>query len=264
MKPLRIIPFSAELLVALALAFWLPCASAASNGPSSVVTSPDSVPKSLSPYVPESLPSSAPPSSVLGPPSSTAGDSQLSSMDTLDDKHRFAIGDRVSFRIKEDLEDPAEPLEPKPLIVTDSGEMEIPYIGRVPAESKTCKELAREIKTLLEKDYYYQATVLISIDLRAKTRGKVYIVGPVRIPGPQEIPTDEILTLSKAIMRAGGFNDFADRRNVKLTRKPASTDGEKKTFVVDVGEIFDKGKIERDLPLEPGDLILVPERTIRF
>lgn len=185
-------------------------------------------------------------------------------METLDDKHLLAIGDRISFRIQEDLDDPTEPLDPKSLIVTDSGEIEVPYIGRVHAESKSCKELATEIKQLLEKDYYNQATVLISIDQRAKTRGRVYLVGPVRLPGPQEIPTDEVLTLSKAIMRAGGFNDFADRRNVKITRKDPASGGDKQTFVVDVGEIFDKGKVERDVPLQPGDLILIPERTIRF
>jgi hypothetical protein len=33
---------------------------------------------------------------------------------------------------------------------------------------------------------------------------------------------------------------------------------------VDVGQIFDKGRTETDLPLQPGDLIYVPERLIRF
>lgn len=175
----------------------------------------------------------------------------------LDDKHALAVGDRLSFRIEEDQE------EPKPLVVADSGELEVPYIGRFPAENKTCRQLARELKAALEKDYYYQATVIIAVDLMAKSRGKVYLVGPVRIPGPQEIPSDEILTLSKAIMRAGGFGDFADRHNVKVTRKSRSAQ-QPKTFVVDVGQIFDKGKVDLDLPLEPGDFILVPERVLRM
>jgi len=33
---------------------------------------------------------------------------------------------------------------------------------------------------------------------------------------------------------------------------------------VDVGEIFDKGKTEKDVALESGDLIYIPERMIRF
>jgi polysaccharide export outer membrane protein len=185
-------------------------------------------------------------------------------MDTLDDKHRLAIGDKLSFRILEDLDDPKEPLEPKPLFVTDSGDIEIPYIGRVPAESKTCKQLAYELEAALEKEYYYQATVILAVDYMTKSRGRVYLVGAVHMPGPQEIPSDEVLTLSKGILRAGGFTDYADRHDVKVTRKPSGADSEKRTFSVDVGEIFDKGKTELDRPLEPGDLIYVPERLIRF
>jgi protein involved in polysaccharide export with SLBB domain len=179
------------------------------------------------------------------------------------EKHPLAIGDQLSFRIQEDLEDPKESREPKSLVVTDSGEIEVPYIGRVCAESKTCGQLAAEIKTALEKEYYYRATVTLALDLRAKTRGRVYLVGPVRAPGAQDIPTDETLTVSKAIMRAGGFTDFADRKNVKVTRRGGPGAGDQ-TFVIDVAQILDKGKTDRDLPLEPGDLIVIPERAIRF
>jgi protein involved in polysaccharide export with SLBB domain len=180
----------------------------------------------------------------------------------LDDKHKLTIGDRLSFRIVEDEEDP------KPLFVTDSGDLEVPYIGRVPAENKTCRQLAAEIKTELEKEYYYQATVIIAVDLMTKSHGRVYLVGAVRLPGPVDLPGDEVLTLSKAILRAGGFTDYAKRDKVVVTRtaadKEAAGKDDKKTFTVDVGKIFDKQKIETDLPLESGDLIYVPDRLIRF
>ena len=179
-------------------------------------------------------------------------------LSNLDDKHKLAIGDRLSFRIVEDEDDP------KPLFITDSGDVEIPYIGRVAAENKTCRQLATEVKAALEKEYYYQATVILAVDLMTKTHGRVYLVGAVRLPGPVELPSDEVLTLSRAILRAGGFTDFADRGHVKLTRKDSDTKEEKKTFVVDVGEIFDKGKIDKDMILETGDLIFVPDRLIRF
>ncbi len=206
----------------------------------------------------------------------------------LDDRYRLAIGDRVSFRILEDED------EPKPLIVADSGDLEVPYIGRVPAENKTCRQLAAEVKAALEKDYYYHAAVIIAVDLMTKSHGRVYLVGAVRLPGPVELPTDEALTLSRAILRAGGFTDYADRKHVKVTRMDApvkdtagpldngttvkETTGQrdngtatkvagtedKKEFTVDVGEIFDKGRIEKDVLLESGDLIYVPDRLIRF
>jgi protein involved in polysaccharide export with SLBB domain len=178
------------------------------------------------------------------------------SMDALDDKHILAIGDKLSFRIVEDEEDP------KPLFVTDSGDLEVPYIGRFMAVGKTCKQLARDLQMELQKEYYRHATVIVAVDLMTKSRGKVYVVGPVRSPGPQEIPSDEVLTLSKAILRAGGFSDFADKHKVQVTRKRAT--GEEQKFTVDVAAVMEKGRAESDLPLEAGDFIYVPERLIRF
>lgn len=179
-------------------------------------------------------------------------------MESLDEKHRLAIGDHLSFRIEEDQE------APKPLVVTDSGELELPYIGRFAAENKTCKQLAREIKAELEKEYYYQATVVIAVDVMTKSRGKVYLVGPVRVPGPQDIPSDEVLTVSKAIMRAGGVGELADKHKVKVTRQKSPGPGGQQTYFIDLSLILEQGKTEYDLPLEPGDLIMVPERLIRF
>jgi len=96
------------------------------------------------------------------------------------------------------------------LRVSDNGELEVPYIGPVPAEGKTCKELAYNIKAALEKEYYYHATVILALDrVSEKSRGKIYVYGSVKAQGPQEIPADETYTASKAVIRAGGFGDFA-------------------------------------------------------
>jgi protein involved in polysaccharide export with SLBB domain len=198
------------------------------------------------------------PASTNSPASTNASSAGVTnSMDALDDKYRLAIGDRLSFRIVEDEDDP------KSLLVTDSGDLEVPYIGRFPAVGKTCRELARALKVELEKNYYYQATVIIAVDSKTKSRGIVYSVGAVRMPGPQDIPSDEVLTVSKAILRAGGFTDFADKRNVKITRKDA-TGAADQTFTVNVEDILEKGKTDGDLTLQAGDLIYVPERLVRF
>ena len=195
--------------------------------------------------------------SVAQPPTTNIQTAGLTnSMDALDDAHKLAIGDRLSFRIVEDEEDP------KPLLVTDAGDVEFPYIGRFPAVGKSCKDLARVLKAELEKEYYYQATVLLGVDIMAKSRGRVYLVGPVRMPGPQDIPSDEVFTLSKAILRAGGFTDYADKKNVRVTRKGVGS--AEQILKVNVAEILDKGKTEADLKLEAGDLVVVPERLIRF
>lgn len=183
--------------------------------------------------------------------------SLINNMDVLDDKHKLAVGDKISFRVVEDEDDP------KTLTVNDDGDVQVPYIGIYPARGKTCKQLAKELKVALEKKYYYHATVIISVDSEV-TQGIVYLVGAVQKPGPEEIPRDETLTVGKAILRAGGFTDFADEKHVRVTRNGEDGTATNEVFTVDVSQIFEKGRTEDDRVLQPGDLIYVPERMIRF
>ena len=176
----------------------------------------------------------------------------------LDDKYRLAIGDQLSFQIIEDEDDPVH------LVVTDSGDLQVPYIGRYPAVGKTCKELAQDLKVELEKQYYKQATVIIAVDLKPESRGRIYLVGAIRAPGPEDISSSETLTVSKAILRAGGFTQYADEKNVKVTRSTGAGPAGDKTFIVNVSGVLENGKTGDDLPVQPGDLIFVPERMIRF
>lgn len=178
-------------------------------------------------------------------------------MDVLDDHRKLVVGDRLSYRVTE------EQLEPRAIMISDSGEAEVPLIGRMPAAGKTCKELAFAVKHELEKDYFYRATVIIGLDTASvKSRGRIFLTGQVRTQGAMDIPVTGTFTLSKAIMQAGGFGDFANQKKVKVLRTLA--DGKSaQTYVVDVADIL-KGKVENDLVLQPDDVIIVPEVSVKF
>jgi len=187
---------------------------------------------------------------------SSSAVANTTSMDVLDDKRPLQRGDRLSMRVVEDRKPPIS------LIVTDSGEVEVPLIGRVQAKGKTCKQLAYAIKEPLQREYYYKATVIIGLDFETlKSPGRVYVTGQVRNQGPLDIPPDETFTVSRAIIRAGGFADFANKRRVRLVRK----DGDKpKTIIVDLELVIKKGQTDKDPVVEPDDTIIVPERLINF
>ncbi|MEI8340071.1 MAG: polysaccharide biosynthesis/export family protein [Verrucomicrobiota bacterium] len=181
------------------------------------------------------------------------------SMEVLDDKRKICPGDRLSYRVVEEQKPPA------PLYVTDSGEIEVPLIGRINATNKTCRQLAYDIKTPLEKEYFYKATVIVGLDFSSsRSRGRIYITGEVRGGGPMEIPADETFTVSKALLRAGGFGDFANKRKVRLVRKKAGNPSETETIYVDVEEIIEKGRQDKDPVLNPDDMIVVPKKLINF
>ena len=201
---------------------------------------------------------SAESNSVLG-----LEDGKLVAVDTLDNEHKLGVGDKVSFKIEEDkiLDERNDPI---PLFVTDSGELVIPYLGRIQAVGKTCLQLAGELKALLEKKYYYHATVLLGVDILNKTRGRVYLSGKVKLPGYLDIPTDEVFTVSKAIMRAGGFSEFADKRHVKVTRQNGTSASNNDTITIDVAEVLEKGMAGKDVELRPDDRVFVPSKLINF
>jgi len=189
-----------------------------------------------------------------GPGTSRDTVMRTNSMAVLDDKKRLGSDDFVSFRVVEDRDNDSQRLR-----VNDNGELEVPYIGLVPAAGKTCRELAYNIKSALEKEYYYHATVILAVDrVSEKSRGKVYVYGAVKGQGPQEIPADETYTVSKAVIRAGGFGDFADKRKVKVTRKNGGD------VVVDLKRIIEQGHSEDDVVLRPDDQIYVPQRLVNF
>jgi polysaccharide biosynthesis/export protein len=192
------------------------------------------------------------PSPDLPPTTSTV--MRTNSMAVLDDRKRLGSNDFVSFRVVEDRDNESQRLR-----VNDNGELEVPYIGLVTAQGRTCKELAYTIKGLLEREYYYHATVILAVDrVSEKSRGRIYVYGSVKGQGPQEIPPDENYTVSKAIIRAGGFGDFANKRKVKVTRKNG------KEFTVDLKRVIEEGHTEEDVALVPDDQIYVPQRLINM
>src|SRR3984893_10906398 len=186
-------------------------------------------------------------------PATTSTVMRTNSMTVLDDKKKLGSNDFVSFRVVEDRDNESQHLR-----VNDSGELEVPYVGLVQAAGKSCKELAYAVKAALEREYYYHATVIIAVDhISEKSRGKIYVYGSVKAQGAHEIPADKAYTVSKAIIRAGGFGDFANKRKVRVTRK----DG--KNYVVDLKRVIEDGRTDEDLVLQPETQINVPQRLIK-
>ena len=193
--------------------------------------------------------------SIHSQESPVIGDTLLPrSMDMLDDSYRFKVGDQIIYRVVEDQDQEVR------RIVMDTGEVTLPYLGKVMARGLTAKEIALNIKPLLEKEYYKNATVLLTLDTQRKFRGKAYIFGAVSQPGAIQIPTDEVLTVSKAILKVGGFAPSADRTAVRVER---NTEEGKKSLIINMAEVIDGGDSEQDITIEPNDFIVIANQASR-
>jgi hypothetical protein len=89
----------------------------------------------------------------------------------------------------------------------------------------------------------------------------ITIYGQVNRQGRYEFSRKEKLTVSGAILRAGGFSQFASDKKVKVIRQ---VKGKNVDILVNLRDVMKYGKKHLDIPVLPGDVIVVAEKLILF
>jgi protein involved in polysaccharide export with SLBB domain len=87
------------------------------------------------------------------------------------------------------------------------------------------------------------------------------VFGQVGRAGKYELPTDSDITISQAVLMAGGPAQFANLKKVRLIRKTPSGN---KTVRVDVDAVMTHGMLERDIFLRKNDVLIIPEKVYNF
>jgi polysaccharide export outer membrane protein len=87
----------------------------------------------------------------------------------------------------------------------------------------------------------------------------VYVMGQVNKPGSFDLPADTRITVSMAISQAGSWTKYASISSIQVLRQSLTGDPVKLT--VNLDEVVG-GKLDQDLELHPGDVILVPQRAL--
>jgi polysaccharide export outer membrane protein len=82
-----------------------------------------------------------------------------------------------------------------------------------------------------------------------------YVLGEVRRPGAYQL--DQAGTVLEGVALAGGFTEKAAPGRVRLIRNHKS--GRQESITVDLNEVIKRGRKDKDLPLTPNDVIVVPE-----
>jgi protein involved in polysaccharide export with SLBB domain len=86
--------------------------------------------------------------------------------------------------------------------------------------------------------------------------GTVTVLGEVARPGPVDVPPTMDLRVTRALQLAGGANPIGDKRRVQVTR--CDKDGKITKMLVNLIEIGEKGRPDKDLVLKAGDVVWVP------
>ena len=176
----------------------------------------------------------------------------------------FRQGDTLELYV---LEDPT--MDGK-YAVRQTGDVIISRLGRVAAVGKTTREIESDIKGRLEKNQLKDATVIVDtpmvfgdgLDESGRQKVAVYIHGQVAKQGLMEIPSmrGRSVTCLDAIVHAGGFSSFANKKKVTIVRK--TIDQGNYTLKLDLNAV-EEGRV-RDEELQTGDIIKVPTKTFGF
>lgn len=138
----------------------------------------------------------------------------------------------------------------KSVTVRPDGKISFPLIPDLQAGGLTALELRDRITEILGR---YVEDPSVSVVVLEPNSFKIFLLGEIAKPGMYRLRSRT--TLLQAISLAGGFRDFASPNGTKVIRQ--GSDGST-VIRVKVNDIIKRAAVEQDLPLQPGDIIVVP------
>jgi polysaccharide export outer membrane protein len=168
-------------------------------------------------------------------------------------EYRIGVDDRIQVSVWKNPElSVTVPVRP-------DGMISMPLIGDVLAGGNTAAQVADQIKKKLSIYIRDPSVAVILTDLRShEFLSRVRVTGAVR--APKSMPYRQGMTVLDAVLEAGGINDFAAPNRTKLYRKGKEGKEGTDVFDVELGDILNRGRLETNYPLRPGDVVTVPER----
>ena len=177
---------------------------------------------------------------------------------------KYWDGPRIGPGMRLDVQLASATLKPleMPVMVDQNGEIMLPYLLQEPV---ACDGLTLEaLKQKLVKAYSQfirQPQVVVTFGAYDRQGvspwGTVKVMGEVGTQGPVNMPPTMDLTVTKVLQLAGGLKPFADKSRIKVYR--CDKDGNQSCTRVDLREIGEKGRFDKDMALKAGDVVFVPE-----
>ncbi len=136
------------------------------------------------------------------------------------------------------------------IIVRLDGKITFPLLDDVQAAGKTPTELKKILETRLEE---YVAGPSITVTLRSAGSQKFYILGEVS--GTGEYPLVKELTVLQAFALAGGFTEWASKKEIILFRRE---NGQEKVIRINYKDIVKDKDFSQNVFIKADDTIIVP------
>lgn len=138
--------------------------------------------------------------------------------------------------------------------VRPDGRISTPLVEDMVAAGKTPSKLAKDLeKALLQYVKTPQVTVIVS-DFSSTFEQQVRVIGEAQ--KPLAIPYQAGMTVLDVMVAVGGLTEFAAGNKSVLIRGKGE---ERQSYRLRLNDLMRKGKISANVPVMPGDVILIPE-----
>jgi polysaccharide export outer membrane protein len=168
------------------------------------------------------------------------------------DTYRLGPDDELAIRV---LKQPDYTLEK--VKVSPVGAIFHPLLGEINVAGLTVEQLKKQL-TIEFSEYVLDPTVYI--ELLVAQSAKIGVIGEIARPGI--LIMTRPMTVTDAIVEAGGITDLGKKSGVTVLRQPL--DGNKQLITVNVKRIFEgKAKPEENIALQAGDTVIVHGNTMK-
>src|SRR5450631_37744 len=137
--------------------------------------------------------------------------------------------------------------------VRPDGKISTPLVEDMVAVGKTPSQLARDIEKSLT-EYVKSPKVNVVVMGAMSVFSQVKVIG--QVVHPQALPYRDGMTILDAVLAVGGLAPFAAGNRAHLVR---SDHGKNSEIKVKLDALVNNGDMRQNLPLRPGDVLVMPE-----
>ena len=138
--------------------------------------------------------------------------------------------------------------------VRPDGKITTPLVEDLPAAGKTSTELARDIEKALAKYIQQPVVTVVVTSFVGNYDEQIRVIG--QAAKPQALPYRRDMSLMDVMIAVGGTTEFAAGNRASLIR---NVNGKQQRFNVRLDDLIKEGDISANVPMRPGDVIVIPE-----
>jgi len=136
------------------------------------------------------------------------------------------------------------------VVVRPDGKISLPLLNDVQASGSTPEELARTLARTAVKFVDEPDVAVIVKEIHSR---RVFLVGQVAAPGM--VPLTGDMNVLQLIAVGGGLLEYADRKNIVITR---TQDRQEMRFRFNYDDVLKGKNVRQNIILRPGDTVVVP------